>query len=1391
MQQYDINPNSSPIQVATVQHMPANTPPSPPNSIEEEKNPYGGPTTAVSTIAPALPVYLEAEMSEGEEGAMSPLQRIAMEMEQLEEERRDMVGPLSPSSSRASSVSSRSSGGGQRAPSYRYDKPPSSRMSNVSANEGTEFSFGQSLPRDRQSMSIRSTSSYASSKYRSSNLRKEVLRSPDVQQQNMHMDLFPFVKVRLMDVEFRTPFYGHGARTPDILRREMLSVVFGWNDDIESLVRDERKSFPLFPRISCLQNPVSRHNPGSASGVLLSKWLGDLGADSMASMIGSESMTSSDWMLLALSSMGHDSQKKVGEAFVQRLLEKGDIHPAVAILLGLGEHNDAVEVYVSQGYHMEAVLLTCLIFPADWQRQSFLLKKWGETAMVRGQPELAVRCFACTSVETSEPWFSPAAQDAVFRAEKEQVLGPSILSPPLSPPSATGSSRMANKLGSLKLITTFGDKGAPLPATRDQREDATPMQRLGVGVTPIAESAISPGGAGPWLKARDRKEREPSTARTATPGAYGGRRRFPSKSDFQRARDPSETPLTAARDFASFKIPAPSRAEQDVSSHSSHSRRTSSISSKDVPFTLSSASYQQRKVGDPDHLPSPAHGVFARLRQESKTRNGSRERMPEGLSLQVLDTAFLDSAVTPGLSTQGTESGISTLDEYASRTGAISPPLTGESLQSGRVHARQQRAESRSRAASRDGRTRRYRDPSETRGRAGVKYIKPAKRSPSSPVPMSPDEVFAATRATANQADESYYNVTSPVESTSSRVSRSQSRTLESGSESRSEQQAASPVRASAKGSSRAASRATSRHRSPEGQRLRTNMRGRSQSRKAGSLARSPSSPLPMSPETKHNEEDETQSDGQRVRIRQHSSSRKPREPSVQRGVSRVRAGSSSRRPDELDTGLGMHIPNITVDGTAQSERFTTASEKQPQRRDLTKLTRKELAARELEERRLSLARRPSAPAIPLPGQSPAKRPGMAPRHHTELGDSPHSFLPPYSGPSISRSQTVDPEAMMRYGPRTTGTSTPSAPIGLPATPRAMRHPRYMSSDPNERENIPAVPDIPDTLPQLTPAVFGQPVKSAEPQTDTLAPLLPSTVYGQKGPQAPTRSASAPPEKMGLPSHPAYKAALPHSSRRASLSRHVRKISPTENEVATQPHSPPMVTGSIDQALHDSQVIIIEEPEAPAIVLPELQHLAGPPPPPPPPTIFSSAATAHQPTNSLGVINIAIEEDAPMIIDVTPELPRATTASPSMHRRGRGSISNGSVSHDASSFGSRFRTIGDRMRSTSRSRAKSPPMESSGYKPSPYETVLPPMPRRESLSSSSRPAQEAIPPPPPPPPEPPVGGPGGPLVERVVPPERSQNAMGGYGGYRHPKEIRANMPPETLQQGVYQPGGMI
>jgi hypothetical protein len=198
------------------------------------------PTKFDRRAAPLPFAYVDADSSEGELGTMSPLEKIAREMDQLEEEKQDRLGALSPTSSRASSASSRSSNGGRKVPSYRYDKAPSSRASEVSYNDGTEFSFGVHSKTPRESVSVRSTSSF-----RSSALRKEILRSPEETQQTSQMDLFPYTRARLRDVPFRTPHYGQVARTPDILRQEMLSVVFGWNDDIESLVRDECEYFTV------------------------------------------------------------------------------------------------------------------------------------------------------------------------------------------------------------------------------------------------------------------------------------------------------------------------------------------------------------------------------------------------------------------------------------------------------------------------------------------------------------------------------------------------------------------------------------------------------------------------------------------------------------------------------------------------------------------------------------------------------------------------------------------------------------------------------------------------------------------------------------------------------------------------------------------------------------------------------------------------------------------------------------------------------------------------------------------------------------------------------------------------------------------------------------------
>ena len=240
VQQFDLNPNGQPVCVANVQHHPANTPPSPPNSLDEQKNTMKTPMTA-QPIRSTAQMLIDSESSEGEGAVMSPLQKIAQEMDQMEEERRDMVGPLSPHSSRSSvSSRSRSSSNGKRAPKYRYDKPIPSSGRSIKSSSGTVFSSGESsfMGSSRESVSIRSDYSSASSRYKASGLRKEVLRSPDEQTRTKELDLFPFTKARLSDVPYRNTVLGPD-RTPDDLRQNMLRVVFGWDNDIEELIRDE------------------------------------------------------------------------------------------------------------------------------------------------------------------------------------------------------------------------------------------------------------------------------------------------------------------------------------------------------------------------------------------------------------------------------------------------------------------------------------------------------------------------------------------------------------------------------------------------------------------------------------------------------------------------------------------------------------------------------------------------------------------------------------------------------------------------------------------------------------------------------------------------------------------------------------------------------------------------------------------------------------------------------------------------------------------------------------------------------------------------------------------------------------------------------------------------
>jgi len=207
-------------------------------------------------------------------------------------------------------------------------------------------------------------------------------------------DLFPFTRARLNDVPHgQDGMRDSGYMTSDDLRKQMLSVVFGWNGDIIALIEDE----------------ISRHPADSHNALYLSKWLGQEHEILQQAMQESSDLQN-DWCLLALGCVNDNfATKRLGELFVERLLSQGDLHAAATILIAMGENSDAIEVYVSRNLYLEAVLLTCLVTPADWQRQSTIVRQWGEFVVQNSQHQLAIRCFSCSGKESSETWVSPTA----------------------------------------------------------------------------------------------------------------------------------------------------------------------------------------------------------------------------------------------------------------------------------------------------------------------------------------------------------------------------------------------------------------------------------------------------------------------------------------------------------------------------------------------------------------------------------------------------------------------------------------------------------------------------------------------------------------------------------------------------------------------------------------------------------------------------------------------------------------------------------------------------------------------------------------------------------------------------------------------------------------------
>ena len=1279
VQQYDLDNLSM---VANVQHLPISA-----RSVASEDS-------RSRTRSPRR-LQEPPEIREPQNARRTPFDTSGIDS--MRQQRADLTSPAS-SRSRTESVSSKASSGKYRVAPF---SPPSR-----SGQSGTTFSLtsvGRDTPQPSATYPYASSVSMSSvkSSRAGSRLRNEVQMSPA--ERNI-VDLFPFTRARLNDVPYKAqPPIDETHLTPENLRQQMLSVVFGWEGDIQDLIRDE----------------LSRHAAGSQSAILLASWLGETDTDQMAAMISpGQQATASDWMLLALSQMSGQSQaNKVGQAFVQKLLEIGDVHTSASILLGLGDSNDAIEVYVSRNHFMEAILMTCLLMPTDWQRQSYLVRRWGEYVVSHSQQQLAIRCFMCTGAEPSEPWTSPAAQQAASFAEiirgKSPLASPDLqppnsagMIPPPARPRSTSNQRPAAKGPALKLITSFDSQPSQrfrFPGLKS--DDRTPTNAP--GVTPIAESAVadsalSPGGFGSYKLNNIQSLNHAMSSRTGTPAF--GRGRLPSIGETPVDVHPPTFSRSGSYNNASGYGSTSENEEASGHEQSQDEQGDGGL------LTLSAARYNPEqdsakpspqtalqaidKFASIKGLPSPAPGVFDTLKDHSDLRNGSRDRKPDGLQIELVHAEEAPSGTREGTDLlPSAKSTTSTLNSYNS---AKSPSVSGRSidqyissLDEANYHARKYRGHRSGRSrgntddnASQSSRTRHTREASqETRGRNERRYIQPAKRSPSSPVPMSPEELARYHTSESEKPEESQ------------KKSHSRAR---SGSKMR-------------KAGSRSRQRSSSRNTATRtgGERRDHSSRGRSVDRQ-GSSVRSPSSPLPMTLPTQESTEQKNEVDDplrlvsenqKRLRSRHRSASRRRTE----RGVSSRRDGSPESRhkvshsqPEirlEPDTFAQLVQPEEQLEQLSskvfgQENVFNGNDQYRPdpmadEAQDMVSPTtpfvslaerkRRELAAAELEARRLSLARNPSAPNIPFPGDLQSAR-------------SPVESPPPFHGNSYfprapSRNNIPPPKGSPEYqGSSDSSSSRSGPPVGLPATPRAMRHPKYGSNG-HEVERPPSVPSMP------TDHSGGLLLSSARYSGDAERIGRSMSVPVPEG-QANKAHNAAPVPVPDIPMHPRFNPNLPRS-RSSSRTRNMghRRTSSGGYVSGTSPHVTVSIEETIENAMQrrPSAPHVEQIPPPPPPILPELQHLKNTPPPPPP-VPFSSDATS--PRESSATIDVAIDNNEHMGY----LLPRAMTAAPALtgndtrqggsrrmsfdHRRNRSSQNE--------SFTNKLRSL-TRMRSNSRS----------------------------------------------------------------------------------------------------------
>lgn len=823
-----------------------------------------------------------------------------------------------------------------------------------------------------------------------------------------------------------------------------------------------------------------------------------------------------------------------------------------------------------------------------------------------------------------------------------------VLSPPLSPPGLNrGPQRHIGKNSALKLITSFDNQHGKAKFFSQADDGQTP---IAAGPTPIVESAVDhdEDPATAVVRSSNRSGfSTPTSSKSYASSAFGGRNPLPSIGESHK--EGTSTGSDKRKEAESVPVGLSIQRSATASPMMARDGR--------INVTAGEAS-----------MPPPDPAVAAKM-EDSKynRRNGSRSRMPEGLNLKIGSPSVEDTNPTSASVTSSTRyhwpsrrrgpGSVSSVTSASTNRSVRTTATGGRHLES-YIHsldaASDRQKNSRGRAGSRDRQG--SRDPSKERGRTPVRTY-PAKRSPTSPVPMSPEEL-------GNLNSSEKHNKDDPVGNRKTSGSRTSSR-----------------------GGSRRPSRT---HQDAHGP-------------MAPPSPPQPSSAVPQLNDTEDEEDYAKAVEAQEKFRQRHNRSRGVPTPVTAEFPGEFPHGRSRRTASESNQSQYQRYRGSSLEHMGDLK-----SMKEERQR------KKEQAARELEERRKELSRNAEAGKIPHPNditplpfrltavEMPSRDTDSPPRSRTAEPVRNTYGRGPTGSAQIGLPAT--PKAMrLVLDSGHNRDNAPSVPP-MPTSSTQDRSEDRQASSPEKETNESSQNDT-GSLTLLPPTVY-QPPRGPIPRS--MSAPIPEEPPNRNHRSGHSRSGGVSRnqsvrEKSGSGDHQ-YSAEHQKSSnggvRRGSYDDQVPPPPPPAPAVpmlkelqhlAVPPPPPPAplphAAHSSPGPCHGSIEVVMDDEEQQQQQ--EQQQQKAPSPPPP----------ASQPTSSA-------QSSAPIVVPSTqitvPLLPTPAPPSGKGHSRGRSATEN--------SIAGRISKATERLRSASRTRKDNPYRGHKSPEPvAPYESVLPPV----------------------------------------------------------------------------------